>query len=221
MSFKTGGLKAKYKPLINQYEPNREYTVYAALESCSDIWCVGARDINGRFTDLSFGPEDDCAKGASSIIDVMYYLKHNGPGTYKFGGGDDIVIEEMTNDEMRDVFESGRYCENERVRDELTPFTAKWLQDNIDRNSILYRTDVQIMISDVISDERGDAGCIDIIYNGMFWCISKGLASKEWLCTCSNEFRNDCWIPNVRSIADFKRLWRVATGFVLPLKDEK
>ena len=107
------------------------------------------------------------------------------------------------------------------VRDELTPFTAKWLQDNIDRNSILYRTDVQIMISDVISDERGDAGCIDIIYNGMFWCISKGLASKEWLCTCSNEFRNDCWIPNVRSIADFKRLWRVATGFVLPLKDEK
>ena len=108
------------------------------------------------------------------------------------------------------------------LRGESTPFTAKWLQENIDMERIDRHGNVQIMISDVISDERGDAGCIDIIYNGMqFWCISKGLDSEEWLCTCSDEFRNDCWIPSVKSIADFLRLWRVATGFELPMKYEK
>lgn len=106
--------------------------------------------------------------------------------------------------------------------DSQKPFSAKWLKDNIDLEdqrlndgSVLIDIDEE----DIISDERGEAGCIDIHYmSQVFWTINKGLASEEWLCSCSPEFRSDDWIPSIRTIEDFKRLFRVATGFDLPLK---
>ena len=104
---------------------------------------------------------------------------------------------------------------------ENAPFSAKWLKDHIDlEDPRLNDGSVIVDIDDdIISDERGEAGCIDIHYmSQVFWTISKGLASEKWLCSCSPEFRSDDWIPSIYSIADFKRLFRVATGFDLPLK---
>ena len=104
--------------------------------------------------------------------------------------------------------------------DDNAPFSAKWLKDHIDlKDPRLNDGSVIVDIDDdIISDERGEAGCIDIHYmSQVFWTISKGLASEEWLCSCSPEFRSDDWIPSIRTIGDFKRLFRVATGFDLPL----
>ena len=102
------------------------------------------------------------------------------------------------------------------------PFSAKWLKDHINlKDRRLNDGSVLIDIDEdsIISDERGEAGCIDIHYmSQVFWTINKGLASKEWLCSCSPEFRSDDWIPCIRTIGDFKRLFRVATGFDLPLR---
>ena len=100
------------------------------------------------------------------------------------------------------------------------PFSAKWLQDNIDyKDPRLDDEMVEIDINDVISDERGEAGCIDISYGSqVFWTINKGLSGDKWLCSCSPEFRSDDWIPSIYTIEDFKRLFRVAAGFDLPLK---
>ena len=109
MSFKTGGLKTKFMPLTYGYEPNRSYTIYAALESCSDIMVYRMIDDNdGEEIDISLGTEDDCAHGSESLIDVMYTLKHNGVGTYPSGVSycQDIVIEEMTPEEMERVFKN-------------------------------------------------------------------------------------------------------------------
>ena len=120
MSFKTGGLKTKFKPPIYQYEPFREYTIFAALESCSDVWCVHIVDNKGKFVDMTVGTEDDCANGCESIIDVMYFLKHHGAGVYQVGSSkfDEIVIEEMTSEEMDEHFRNDSlYMErNEMVK---------------------------------------------------------------------------------------------------------
>ena len=101
------------------------------------------------------------------------------------------------------------------------PFSMKWLYDNFDfeENDELGAF-VELEFSDIISDERGEAGHLDIIYmSQIFWTCGKGLAGKEWLCTCTTEWRGDDWIPSVKTIGDFKRLWRVATGYDLPLKN--
>lgn len=111
MSFKNGGLKTKFIPLVYGYDPNRSYTIYAALESCSDIMCYAMYDDkDGQEVDISLGTEDDCAHGSESLIDVMYTLKHNGAGTYPSDGyRNDIVIEEMTTEEMEKVFRNRHF----------------------------------------------------------------------------------------------------------------
>lgn len=105
-----------------------------------------------------------------------------------------------------------------RENKENAPFTIHWLFDNVDFDAIEQHKDIQFIVEDDTVDKK-DAGCIDIIYCGQyFWCLCKGTDRKDWLVTASNEFRNDAWIPSVKTIADFKRLFRVATGFDLPLK---
>lgn len=102
------------------------------------------------------------------------------------------------------------------------PFSAKWLKDNIDMGDERLWKDVRLWIDneDIISDERGEAGCIDIIYCSQLYCtVSKGLASEEWLVTISGSFRNDCWAPSIYTTEDFMRLFRVVAGFELPLRN--
>jgi hypothetical protein len=109
-----------------------------------------------------------------------------------------------------------------RYRTDEKPFSMKWLQENIDEAAIDRSGKVCIYFEDVISDERGEAGHLDIVYlSQLYWTVGKGTAGTEWLCTCSNSWRNDDWIPSIQTIGDFKRLWRVATGFDLPLKNAK
>jgi len=101
------------------------------------------------------------------------------------------------------------------------PFSMKWLYDNFDTDANDAREDyVEVYFEDIISDERGEAGHIDIIYmSQVFWTCGKGTAGDEWLCTCTPEWRSDDWIPSIKTIGDFKRLWRVASGYDLPLKN--
>lgn len=99
-------------------------------------------------------------------------------------------------------------------------FSMRWLQENIDEAAIDRSGRVCIYFEDIISDERGEAGHLDIVYGSqLYWTVGKGTSGDEWLCTCSNSWRNDDWIPCIKTIGDFKRLWRVATGFELPLKN--
>lgn len=107
MSYKTGGLKAKFTPPVYSGGRSKTYTVYAALESCSDMMCYAiVDDDTGEKTDLSFGTEDDCAHGSESLIDVMYTIKHNNAGVYPFGDYDSVVVEEMTKEEIDMIFRS-------------------------------------------------------------------------------------------------------------------
>lgn len=105
------------------------------------------------------------------------------------------------------------------LREEKEPFTVHWLMNNADFDKISKIENVDFTVEDDTLDGK-DAGCIDIIYCAQYyWCLCKGTDGKEWLATASNEYRNDAWIPSVRTIADFKRLFHVATGYELPLKN--
>lgn len=102
-------------------------------------------------------------------------------------------------------------------------FTVRWLKENIDlkdqRLDSPYDSHVEIYIEDNTTDDGLDAGCIDIVYCGdVYWTLSKGTCGKEWNVSMDSEPRNDSWLPSVVTIEDFKRLFRVAAGFDLPLK---
>ena len=107
MSYKTGGEKARWEP-PTYYGYGEKYTVYTALESTSDINSYAIADENGNIIPgfSTFLSEDDSAKGRESLIDVLYYLKHHGPGTYPVSDANwqDIVIQEMTPEEMDKIF---------------------------------------------------------------------------------------------------------------------
>lgn len=106
MGYKNGGLKTKYVPPRYSGGPSDSYTIYAAYESVSDIMVyVMINDETEEEVELGFGSEDDCADGIESLIDVMFYLKHKGVGTYHFNYEyQDIVIEEMTEEEIDKYF---------------------------------------------------------------------------------------------------------------------
>ena len=109
-----------------------------------------------------------------------------------------------------------------RGQEDNKPFSMKWLYDNIDIETVERNEHVDVYFSDIISDERGEAGHVEIIYmRQIYWTCSKGLAGNEWLCTCTPEEHSDDWIPSIYTIGDFKRLWRVATGYDLPLKKKE
>ena len=110
MGFKNGGLKTKYVPPQYSGGPSNSYTIYAALESVSDIMVyVMIDDKTGEEVKLGLGSEDDCADGIESLIDVMYYLKHKCVGTYHFNYEyQDIIIEKMTKEEIDKYFRKRR-----------------------------------------------------------------------------------------------------------------
>lgn len=102
MAFKTGGFKTKY---IEEYEYIRnEYTIYCAVESVSDICVYKMFDKNGKEKKISISGEDDTDSfGNHSLIECLYHLKmaKNKKETNKEYS---IIIEEMTNDEMKQIY---------------------------------------------------------------------------------------------------------------------
>ncbi len=98
MSFKNGGHKTKF--IVSEGYNYEEYTIYCALESVSDVNSYVMVNSKGEREPIWIGGEDDTARGKYSLIDCLYYLKHHGSGTYDFSGYDDIVIEDMTSEEL-------------------------------------------------------------------------------------------------------------------------
>lgn len=102
MAFKTGGFKTKY---IEEYGYMRnEYTIYSAVESVSDIRVYKMFDENMNEKDISISAEDDTDDdGNHSLIECLYHLKlrKNKITKHRYNN---IIIENMTNDEMKTVF---------------------------------------------------------------------------------------------------------------------
>ena len=103
MSFKNGGVKTKY---IEDYDNiiYNEYTIYCAYESVSDVCVYKMLDSDGKECDICIGAEDDSNDyGNHSKIDCLYHLKLREGKEYKYHSHD-IVIEEMTSEEVREIF---------------------------------------------------------------------------------------------------------------------
>lgn len=104
MSFKTGGFKTKY---IEDYDNliYNEYTIYCAYESVSDVCVYKMFDSNGKQCDICIGAESDSNDyGNRSKIDCLYYLKKHENKKYKYHEHD-IIIEEMTREEVKRIFD--------------------------------------------------------------------------------------------------------------------
>ena len=95
MAFKTGGYKTKY--LCNNGYSYDEYTIYAAIESVSDVMVFHMYDDKGNEVDIQISAVDDLDYGKNSINDCLYALRH------KMEVGD-VVIERMTDEEMEKIF---------------------------------------------------------------------------------------------------------------------
>lgn len=103
MSFKNGGVKTKY---IEDYDNiiYNEYTIYCAYESVSDVCVYKMFDSNGKQCDICISSEYDSGDyGNRSKIDCLYYLKNRENREYKYHEHD-ITIEEMTREEMKEIF---------------------------------------------------------------------------------------------------------------------
>lgn len=97
MAFKTGGYKTK---LIKEYGSylHEEYTIYCAIESVTNTCVYKMFDDKGKERDIVIGAEFDADdNGKYSLIDCLYHLKHK--TNFK-----DIVIEEMSREEMANIF---------------------------------------------------------------------------------------------------------------------
>ena len=111
---------------------------------------------------------------------------------------------------------------------ENEPFSIQWLKENIDWDKFYELGDrsgissVEMIINDVFVKDGKESGTIDISYCASFYItVSKGLDSPNWLVSGDRYFRNDSWLPVVKTMGDFKRLFRVMTGFALPLKEKQ
>ena len=103
MAFKTGGFKTKYIEECG-YICN-EYTIYCAVESVSDICVYKMLDNKGNEKEINISAEDDTNDyGNHSLIDCLFYLKQNKDKHYRFKEYD-IIIEEMSNEEMKMIYE--------------------------------------------------------------------------------------------------------------------
>ena len=104
MSFKTGGFKTKYHEVYGYID--EEYTIYCALESCTNVCVYKMFDKDGKERDLCVGAEDDTDDyGSYSLIDCLYYLKRHENKKYKYNEHD-IIIEDMTNEEVKKIFDN-------------------------------------------------------------------------------------------------------------------
>lgn len=95
MAFKTGGYKTKY--LCSNGYSYDEYTIYAAIESVSDVMVFHMYNDKDKEVDIQISATDDLDYGKNSIIDCMYALRHRREV-------ENIVIERMTDEEMGKIF---------------------------------------------------------------------------------------------------------------------
>lgn len=103
MSYKTGGYKTKYIYAYGYIQD--EYTIYCAVESCSDICVYKMFDDSGNEHDISIVAEDDTDDyGCYSLIDCLYNLKNRTDQIYSDNPLHNIIIEEMTYEEMTKYF---------------------------------------------------------------------------------------------------------------------
>ena len=103
MAFKTGGFKTKYIEECGYIR--NEYTIYCAVESVSDICVYKMLDNKGNEKEINISAEDDTNDyGNHSLIDYLFYLKQNKDKHYRFKEYD-IIIEEMSNEEMKMIYE--------------------------------------------------------------------------------------------------------------------
>ena len=104
MSYKNLGVKTTYKQDYGSYSENKEFTIYCAVESVSDVVTYKMVDNEGVEHDILISSEYDCSDyGNRSLIDVLYYLKKGQNRTYSCKDYD-IKIEDMTYEEMDKIF---------------------------------------------------------------------------------------------------------------------
>jgi len=105
MAYKTGGYKTKYIEECGSYVYN-EYTIYCALESCSNICVYKMFNNKGEEVNISIGAEeDDDDYGNRSLIDCLYYLKYHKNKIYDYKYKEyNIIIKEMTPEEVNKIF---------------------------------------------------------------------------------------------------------------------
>lgn len=91
------GWKTRYKLEYGWYF--EDYDLYCAYESVSDTIIIKMFNDKGKeMKDIPVGCEDDCSEGKHSLIDCLYALKHH-------ENIKDIVIEDMTREEIDKIFE--------------------------------------------------------------------------------------------------------------------
>ena len=102
MAFKTGGFKTKYIDECG-YMCDK-YTIYCAVESVSDVCMYKMLDDKGNEKEINISAEDDTDDyGNHSLIDCLFYLKHYKDKHYQHKEYD-IIIEEMTDEEMKIIY---------------------------------------------------------------------------------------------------------------------
>ena len=103
MAFKTGGFKTKYIEECGYIR--NEYTIYCAVESVSDVCVYKMLDDKGKEKEINISAENDTSDyGNHSLIDCLFYLKQHKDKHYRFKEYD-IIIEEMSNEEMKMIYE--------------------------------------------------------------------------------------------------------------------
>ncbi len=91
------GWKTRYRFEYGWYF--EDYDLYCAYESVSDTIIIKMFNDKGKeMKDIPVGCEDDCSEGKHSLIDCLYALKHH-------ENIKDIVIEDMTREEIDKIFE--------------------------------------------------------------------------------------------------------------------
>ena len=104
------------------------------------------------------------------------------------------------------------------------PFSIVWLQENFDWKKFYDEAYdyADITFEDVLVKDGNESGCINMHYRSSFYfSICKGLDGDEWLVSGDRYFRNDSWFPTIKTRGDFKRLFKVAIGIELPLKNQE
>lgn len=102
MAFKTGGYKTKYISECGYF--HKEFIICCAVESVSDTCVYKMFNEKGEEVDICISAEDDTeAVGKYSLIDCLYYLKQGEDKHYKYKSHD-IIIEEMTPEEVIKYF---------------------------------------------------------------------------------------------------------------------
>ena len=102
MAFKTGGYKTKYISECGYFR--EEFMIYCAVESCSDVCVYKMFNENGEEVNISISAEDDTdSVGKYSLIDCLYHLKNKKDKHYQWDIYD-IIIEEMTYEEVDKIF---------------------------------------------------------------------------------------------------------------------